>query len=76
MKTYVEREQQFIKELTALTKKHKVSIGGCGCCGSPYLDDADGACQPEAGYVYVKELRWVHPAFPYDWEKYADKIIK
>jgi hypothetical protein len=30
-------EQDFLDELTALTKKHKITIGGCGCCGSPYL---------------------------------------
>ena len=29
----------FLEELTALSKKHGVWIGGCGCCGSPYLGD-------------------------------------
>lgn len=27
----------FLQELTALTRKHKIAIGGCGCCGSPFL---------------------------------------
>ena len=36
--TYDEREAEFLKELTALTKKHKIQISGCGCCGSPSLD--------------------------------------
>jgi hypothetical protein len=27
----------FCKELTELSKKHKILIGGCGCCGSPFL---------------------------------------
>lgn len=36
--TYDEREVEFLKELTALTKKYKIQIWGCGCCGSPSLD--------------------------------------
>jgi hypothetical protein len=28
---------QFLKELTQLSRKHKIAIGGCGCCGSPFL---------------------------------------
>jgi len=27
----------FLKELTELSRKHKIYINGCGCCGSPYL---------------------------------------
>ncbi len=27
----------FLEELTALTKKHNLIIGGCGCCGSPVI---------------------------------------
>lgn len=34
-----ERVDGFIKELNALTEKYQISIGGCGCCGSPYLTD-------------------------------------
>lgn len=34
---YEEREQEFLKELTNLSHKHKIYIDGCGCCGSPYL---------------------------------------
>lgn len=27
----------FLKDLTKLTKKHGIAIGGCGCCESPFL---------------------------------------
>lgn len=30
-------EKAFLEELTALTRKHRIAIGGCGCCGSPSL---------------------------------------
>ena len=29
----------FLIELTALTDKYNIEIGGCGCCGSPWLYD-------------------------------------
>jgi hypothetical protein len=31
--------KEFLKELAELTNKHKFSIGGCGCCGSPFLSE-------------------------------------
>ena len=31
------RRRAFLEELTALTIKHRISIGGCGCCQSPFL---------------------------------------
>ena len=33
------RVENFLKELSDLTKKYNIVIGGCGCCVSPYLDD-------------------------------------
>lgn len=34
-----ERIEKFLKELSCLSKKYDLVIGGCGCCGSPYVDD-------------------------------------
>jgi hypothetical protein len=31
----------FLRELSALTLKYRVSIGGCGCCGSPRLSELE-----------------------------------
>jgi len=36
-RTKDESRQLFLKELSALTRRYKFSIGGCGCCGSPWL---------------------------------------
>lgn len=35
-------EQQFLRALTKLSKKHGLYVGGCGCFGSPYLYDKNG----------------------------------
>jgi hypothetical protein len=34
-----DRVKAFLKDLTELSRKHHIAIGGCGCCGSPYLSD-------------------------------------
>lgn len=37
-----EKIKEFLKELTELSKKHEIYIGGCGCCGSPFLCTDNG----------------------------------
>lgn len=44
-----EKELRFMEELTALSKKHQLTIGGCGCCGSPWLEDLSNQ---EGRYIY------------------------
>ena len=77
-----ENEENFIKELTALSKKYKVIIGGCGCCGSPYVSACDidkDKFVNEAGYSYDDYLDWQSPG-SYGWDddknNYKDKVIK
>ena len=36
------RLEEFLKELSELTKKYELKIGGCGCCGSPWIVDLNG----------------------------------
>jgi hypothetical protein len=54
----------FLKELTDLSRKHRITIGGCGCCGSPYVagmndvgfDDKQSGqyiCDDSTGYQLV-----------------------
>lgn len=38
---YHERSQKAIEEIEATCQKYKVLVTGCGCCGSPYMLDAD-----------------------------------
>lgn len=33
------RIRMFLQELTALSDKYEIYIEGCGCCGSPWLND-------------------------------------
>lgn len=33
-----DNEKAFLKALTKLTKQYRISIGGCGCCGSPWIN--------------------------------------
>ena len=47
-------------DLTELSRKHGITIGGCGCCGSPWLapittpKEASGKYELEDG-----QLTWV-----------------
>jgi hypothetical protein len=34
-----EKRKKFLKELSALTRRYRIGIAGCGCCGSPFLCD-------------------------------------
>lgn len=47
----------FLTELTELSRKYKIIVSGCGCCGSPYLMKADTQGQ----YIADDDddLRWV-----------------
>ncbi len=33
----VKQVEEFLRDLNKVSRKHKVIIGGCGCCGSPFL---------------------------------------
>lgn len=52
--------EKFLEELKELTRKYQLVIGGCGCCGSPWVeflpdDELDGFY---TGGENGDELRW------------------
>lgn len=38
----LKNQEAFLRELSELSRKYGIAIDGCGCCGSPWLYDADG----------------------------------
>lgn len=44
------RLEEFLSELSELTQKHGFSICGCGCCGSPWIDDSKNEYNASALY--------------------------
>ncbi len=75
-----DNEQQFIIELEALSRKHKLVIAGCGCCGSPSVEQMKESEEDvAAGYCYDSHLLWASPEeFGWDYEgyMYKDKVVK
>lgn len=47
----------FLEKLNKLTLSCGIVIGGCGCCGSPYLLDRDG--NTEINGLQHDELTWI-----------------
>ena len=69
--------EAFVRELEALTRKHRISIGGCGCYGYPLLEEYADVTDERSGYSLSNdELKWVTPRDEYDWDNYSAGIIK
>jgi len=59
-----ERIDAFLKQLTELSLRTGVVIGGCGCCGSPFMQSTDKKCVPEVGFYASDEyenIEWQGP---------------
>ncbi len=54
----------FLEELSRLSRKYGLKIGGCGCCGSPEICELD---EPEGKYKYTTRT----PGASLTWEKPA-----
>ena len=52
----MDRLEEFLKELAQLTQKYGLAIKGCGCCGSPWIDDFKGEIDAE-DLGYCKETQ-------------------
>jgi hypothetical protein len=55
-----DRMAAFLSDLNSLTRKHHIELCGCGCCGSPWLEDCKSW---ETGYYTsgrgYDEVTWV-----------------
>lgn len=49
---FSEVEKAFLRDLTEVTRRHRIAVGGCGCCGSPHLIEisAEDAAQGTYGH--------------------------
>ncbi len=47
-------KETFLQELSELTKKYGLAIGGCGCCDSPWVEETNTS---ERDFVFT-DLRW------------------
>ena len=72
------KRRAFLLGLRELTLKHGVSIGGCGCCGSPWLDEDADVSDERAGYSTKDgdNIRWVAPGDKCDWENHSAGIVR
>lgn len=71
-----DNEKEFIRELEQLSRKYKLKVWGCGCCGSPALHELEEREMLEdSGYIYENGLEWIFPG-DYDWCKSKDKVVK
>lgn len=52
----------FMLGLEELTRRTGIAVGGCGCCGSPYLVDAEQHTEANSRYIYdaddSNEVEW------------------
>lgn len=48
--------KEYLDELSALTQKYGLEIGGCGCCGSPWVEEIVGDGTAD-GLTYNRETK-------------------
>ena len=56
-----EKEVEFLNELKNLMKKYNASIGGCGCCDSPWIevDGSEVCCNVKINSEGIFTTEWV-----------------
>ena len=72
-----DNEKAFLIGLEKLTRETGIRICGCGCCGSPYMAEAEISSEKSGyGFGYAGEVSWLDPKDDYYWEKYSESIVK
>ena len=71
--TKIKTTQSALKKLTKFTRDTGIAIGGCGCCGSPYLlkvprDKGHYICGDTSGAGDVSDIEWVGEKESFDAE--------
>jgi hypothetical protein len=59
--------REFLFELTELSRKHKLIVTACGCCGGPWISGCEEAAHPIGHYRTLpngSELEWLIPGDP------------
>ena len=60
-------KEGFLRELTELSRKYGLYIGGCGCCGSPWVSTRGMPGgeyvlrYPRPGLDVSPHLEWIEP---------------
>lgn len=74
------RRNQFMIGLAKLTRETGIAVAGCGCCGSPRLDDlsANELSDARAGYGYgqMEEVAWIGPHDACAWERHGASVVR
>jgi hypothetical protein len=66
-----EQLRAFLIELSELSRKHGLLIGGCGCCGSPYIMRKEDNQEPSGYLTYNSgDLSWISPRKETDWQTF------
>lgn len=57
-------EIEFLRELTILSRKHRIQVSGCGCCHSPFYkitdEELEGAYrETDANEAGDSDVEWV-----------------
>ncbi len=56
---------KFLNELSILTNKYGIIIGGCGCCGSPYLEKINFEDFNDNGEKWHQDLNYIEETGKY-----------
>jgi hypothetical protein len=67
-----DKQRAFLTELRELTLKHGLLISGCGCCGSPYLEEVQEARDNFGSYTCDERgenVEWLSPSNRSEYEQ-------